>query len=82
MKESGDVARAGETVEAIAQQLKDLNTQLESEIAQMTASSDAASEKLETIDLKPKKKDISTKLVALVWAPHHAKAGGRPEPAW
>jgi len=82
MKESTDVARANETVEAVAEQLKELNAQLESEIAQMTAASDPAAEKLETIVLKPKKKDISIKLVALVWAPHITKAGGPPEPAW
>jgi hypothetical protein len=82
MKESGDVARADETVEAITQQLHDLNAQLESEIAQWTSSSDPATEKLETISIKPKKKDISVKLFGLVWAPYVQAAGKPPEAAW
>jgi len=82
MKESTDVTRANETVEAVQQQLQELNAQLESEIAQLTATSDPATEKFETLALKPKKKDISVKLVALVWTPHLVKPGGRPEPAW
>jgi DNA-binding ferritin-like protein len=82
MKESGDVARADETVEAITQQLQDLNAQLESEIAQQTSSSDPATEKLETVSIKPKKKDISVKLFGLVWAPYLQAAGKPPEAAW
>jgi hypothetical protein len=69
MKESSDVARAGETVEAITQQLQELNAELESEIAQLTSASDPATEKLESISIKPKKKDITIKMVALVWTP-------------
>ena len=82
MKESADVARAGETVEAITKQRQDLEAQLENEIAQLTAGSDALTEKLETISIKPKKKDINVKLVALVWAPHVQEGGKPPEPAW
>ena len=82
MKESGDVARAGETVQAVAQQIQDLNAQLEAEVAELTSSSDPAAEKLETVTIKPKKKDITVKLVALVWAPHVQASSGRSEPAW
>ena len=82
MKESADVARAGETVEAVTQQLQELNAELESEIGKLTAASDPSSEKLETTSIKPKKKDIEVKLLALVWAPHLQQAGKAPEPAW
>jgi hypothetical protein len=82
MKESADVGRAGETVEAVSQQLQELNAQLESEIAQLVSTSDPAAEKLESISLKPKKKDITIKLVGLAWAPHLQESGKRPEPAW
>ena len=60
----------------------DLNAKLESEVAELTSSSDPSAEKLETITIKPKKKDITVKLVALVWVPHVQVPGGRPEPAW
>jgi hypothetical protein len=82
MKESADVARAGETVAAIEKQLQDLNAQVENEIAELTAGSDVLTEKLETISIKPKKKDINVKLVALVWAPYLQESGKDPEPAW
>jgi hypothetical protein len=82
MKESADAARAGETVEAVEQQLKDLNSQLETEIAQLTSASDPALEKLDSVPIKPKKKDIRVKLIALVWAPHLREPSKPPEPAW
>jgi len=82
MKESADVARAGETVEAITKQLQDLNAQLETEIGELTAASDPLTEKLETISIKPKKKDINVRLLALAWAPHLQEGGKDPEPAW
>src|SRR5262249_26438595 len=82
MKESSDVARAAETVEAVSQQLQELNAQLEKEIAQLTSTSDPSSEKLETISIKPRKKDISIKFFGLVWAPHLQEGGKAPEPAW
>jgi hypothetical protein len=82
MKEAGDAARAGETVEAVSQQLQALNSQLESEINQLTTTSDPATEKLETISLKPKKKDISIKLVGLAWTPYLQSTGQPAQPAW
>ena len=55
MREAADVQRAAETVEAIAQQLQELNTQLESEIAQLTSNSDFSTEKLETISKRQRR---------------------------
>jgi hypothetical protein len=82
MKESADVTRAGETVEAVEQQLRQLNAELESEIAQWTSASDPATEKLESILIKPKKQDITVKLVGLVWAPYVQSVGKEAQPAW
>jgi hypothetical protein len=82
MKESADVARAGETVEAVTKQLQELNAELELEISQLTSASDASTEALQTISIKPKKKDVQVKLLTLVWAPHVQEAGKPPEPAW
>jgi hypothetical protein len=81
MKESADVARAGETVEAVMQQLQELNAQLESEVGHLTSASDPATEKFETVTIKPKKKDISIKLLGLVWVPHLREEGKPLEPA-
>jgi hypothetical protein len=73
MKESADVTRAAENVEALQQQLQELNAQLESEINQLMSTSDPTTEQLETVSLKPKKKDINIKLVALAWRPVSGK---------
>lgn len=67
MKEQGDVGRANETVEAIDAQIQELNAQIESEVAAMQTSSDASTEELESIVIRPKKTNIQVKLVALAW---------------
>ena len=67
MKESEDIGRAQDTVEALQQQLTDLEAGLKSETDALTAAMDPQSEKLEAVELKPKKTNISVKLVALLW---------------
>ncbi|MEQ1870638.1 MAG: DUF87 domain-containing protein [Vicinamibacterales bacterium] len=67
MKESQDVARAGETVEALQKMKEELEVQIQVELDAITASSDAATEKLESVTVKPKKTNLTPKLVALVW---------------
>jgi hypothetical protein len=82
MKESQDIARAGETVEAMQQQLADLEGQLQAETAALEVSTDPAAEKLESIELKPKKSNISITLLTLAWAPYWREVGGTKTPAW
>jgi hypothetical protein len=82
VKESQDVGRAQETVEALRQQLADLETQFQSETAALETKVDPLTESLETISLKPKKTDISVRLVALVWVPHWRSTDGSLSPAW
>jgi hypothetical protein len=69
MKQAGDVGRAKETVEAVQQQIQDLDGELQSELAASEAAADPATEKLETVSLRPKKSDITVRRVALVWIP-------------
>jgi hypothetical protein len=66
-KASGDVERAGETVEAIAQQLQDLDDQFKAEAAGVQTAVDPATETLEPVVLRPKKANINVQLVALGW---------------
>src|SRR5262245_64250507 len=56
MKQAGDVGRAKETVEAVQQQIQDLDGELQSELAASEAAADPATEKLETVSLRPKKR--------------------------
>ena len=82
MKESQDVARAGETVEALRQQLADLEAQLQEQTAAMESKVDPMAETLETVVVKPKKTNISVTLVALAWAPFWLDGNGQLTPAW
>jgi len=81
VEQSQDVARAGETVEALKQQLADLDAQFQAEATALEAGSDPASESFETLELRPSKTNISVKLVALAWTPHLRDASGQWTPA-
>jgi len=82
MKESQDVGRAEETVEAVSQQMADLDAQFKEETAALESSFDPQNEQLETVSLKPKKTNISVKLVTLAWAPYWQTGDGQATPAW
>jgi hypothetical protein len=81
VKESGDITRAQETVAAVDAQIQELDQQLAADIADLTSRSDAASNAVEKLGLRPKKSDIELKLVALAWAPHW-QSGDTLTPAW
>jgi hypothetical protein len=80
-KEAGDVSRAEETVEAVTQQLADLEAQLESEVQGLQAQYDTASVSVEALAIKPKKTNINVRLFTLAWAPDRSE-GGTLTPAW
>ncbi len=82
LKEQQDIGRAQETVEAIRQQLADLDAQFKSEMEAMEAKTDPRTERLDTVVVKPKKTNVSVRLVALVWAPHRQDSHGTSTPAW
>ena len=82
MKESNDVGRAQETVEAVNQLLADLDAQLKAETEAIQQAGDPQTETLEKVSLKPTKANIDVKLVTLAWAPHWQDAQGQITPAW
>jgi hypothetical protein len=82
MKEAQDVDRAQETVEAINQQLAELDDQFKSETAALEQSTDMQSEALETVTLKPTKANIAIKHFSLAWAPYWHDAQDKLSPAW
>ena len=82
MKESQDIGRAEDNVEALQQKLADLNAEFEAQVAELQSSVDPLKEELETITIKPKKTNISVQLCALVWAPYWRDAQGTLTPAW
>lgn len=72
MAESKDVGRAEETLEAVQQQLAELQAQFEADVQAATSKLDPAAEVLEEICLKPKKTNITVRAVMLAWAPMDA----------
>jgi hypothetical protein len=69
MKDMKDVGIAQDNVEALQQQLADLEVQFKSETDSLSGA-DPQTELLETVPLRPAKSNISVKLVALAWLPH------------
>jgi hypothetical protein len=68
-KESQDVARYEETVEAVQQQMADLDAKFKAEAESMQSKIDPMTEPLTTIAIKPKKTNISIRLFSLAWTP-------------
>jgi uncharacterized protein DUF87 len=82
MKEGKDVDRAEENVDALQQQLAALEAELQEEIQSLTAQWDVETIPLETLNVRPKKSNISTKLVSLAWVPYWTDTSDHQTPAW
>jgi hypothetical protein len=67
MKERKDVQYAKESLESLNQQLLNVQSEFDSEVASLNTKIDQ--DVLETILFKPSKNDISVKLLSLVWYP-------------
>jgi hypothetical protein len=68
-KESQDVAMAGETVEAVQGQIDALDAACQADLDALQSKIDPATEPLETVTVRPKKTNITVRLVALGWMP-------------
>ena len=82
MKEGKVVDRAEETVEALKQQLAELETELQQEIQELTTKWDVETIPLEKVTVRPKKSNISTTLLTLAWAPYWVDSAGQQRPTW
>lgn len=80
-RESGDVDRANESVEAIQQRQRDLQQQFDADAAALDTRFDATTVTLRTVQVSPRKSDIAVGEVALVWTPWRKGADGFPTPA-
>jgi len=82
MKESQDIDRAEDTVEALKQRLADLEAEFTKEVEILAAQLHAQSETLETITIRPKKSNITVELFGLGWVPHWQDSEGHRTPTW
>ncbi len=78
----GDIERAQESVEAVQQQMADLQAQFDHEVAAVESTLDVQTETLESVSIRPKKSDITLQLVALAWAPYWQDHEGTLKAAW
>ncbi|HEU4623621.1 MAG TPA: hypothetical protein VFS52_02595 [Steroidobacteraceae bacterium] len=81
-RESSDVDRAGESLEAVRQQRAELQRQFETETAALESALDASAAPLQKVPVSPRKSDIAIGAVALVWVPWRTGADGFPAPAF
>jgi hypothetical protein len=79
LKERQDVGRAQETVEALQQQMADLEAEFK---AEAESSALPGAESIQAITIKPTKQNISVKLVVLAWVPWWKTPTGERIPAW
>jgi hypothetical protein len=81
-KEAADVRRAHESLEVLEQQLQELESEVEGEARAIEDRVDPRVEAFETVEVRPKKTDISVALLALAWLPYWKDTQGRRVPAW
>jgi hypothetical protein len=80
--EKMDVQQAQEQVAAAKSRLDEMEQELRAEADRLSAAIDPATESLQSISLRPKKKDIAVRWSGLLWLPYwHLEAGGA-EPAF
>jgi hypothetical protein len=77
-----DITRAGESVDAVKQQIAALDAEFQAEAASIDASGQPASQTFQTVELRPNKSNITVKIVALAWAPYRRDPVGELTPAF
>ncbi len=75
-KERGDIGRAEDDLEAAQQQLEEMNAELKTELDEAEEAVDPRNEKLEEVQISPKKSNIDLRLLALCWLPYWVSADG------
>lgn len=81
-KSQEDAKRAAENVEAIRQQLLDLEEEFKRETDLLNEEMNPLTEELDQFTVKPLKKDIMLRAFALAWVPYRRNTAGIAEPAW
>ncbi len=76
-RESRDVDRAEESVDALRQQLQELESKVQAEIDEISGRLDPTTAELSSVMLKPKKTNITVRSVVLAWMPHTRDTEGR-----
>lgn len=84
-QQRGDIGRAKETMEALKDDLEELNATFEEEMETVRDTHDQATPDnidLETVTIRPRKTELSVKQVSLVWTPWKIDSSGIAEPLY
>ena len=81
-KESMDVNRAKETLEATRLQLEELDQRLQEDIEGIEADFVPDEESIQEVLVKPKSSDMTLEFFGLVWMPYRRDARGKLSPDW
>jgi len=74
MQQSGDVARAQETLAAEQQKYAELEAKLQAEVDTLGAAYDAQQEQLQEVVVRARSTDVQVQLCALLWVPYSKDA--------
>jgi len=77
-----DVLRAEQALEQLHGDVRDLENELERDIAELADQYDIAKVELETTEIPPRKSDLKIQDVALVWTPWQVDAAGIASPLY
>jgi hypothetical protein len=81
-KERQDVARARETLDMQRARLRELEQEFQAETDTLAARTDPMTKELETLEVRPLRKNIAVPLIALAWMPYRKSPDGLAVPAW
>ncbi len=81
-KESRDVDRARERMEATRLELEELDARLQADIENIEANLNPENEDIQEIQIKPKSTDMTQEFFGLVWMPYRRDALGQLAPDW
>ena len=81
-KESQDVDRAEERMQATRLELEELDERLQEDIERIEATFDPENEDIQEVLIKPKSTDMTQEFFGLVWLPYRRDARGQLAPDW
>ncbi len=81
-RQAGDVRRAQDSLESYREQLAELETQLEEESRLIGDRINPRTNAFETVEVKPKKTNITVQLVGLTWLPYWTDSRQNRRAAW
>jgi len=81
-RQSQDVSRAAESVEAVRAQIAELEAELETEARTIEEQFEVMAHEVEPVTIRPRKSDVDVRLVALVWIPFGENESGARAPLW